>query len=82
MALFQVKYHIRIWRQEVFCMAFLWLYPGGYVDFVESRVDCKEWAYHQLYLADGRFAKNKIWCFYVMNYVERRINQTQGLWCV
>ena len=66
-------------------MAFPWLYPGGNGDFVESRdikVDCKEWAHHQLYLADGRFATDKIWCFYAMNYVERRRNQTQGRWFV
>jgi hypothetical protein len=66
-------------------MAFQKLYLGGSVDFVEShekKVDCKLWAHHQLYLADGRFAKDKMCCFHDMNYVERRRNQTQGRWFV
>jgi hypothetical protein len=29
-------------------------------------------------MADGRFAKDKTWCFYALNYAERRSNMTQG----
>jgi hypothetical protein len=35
-----------------------------------------------LHLADGRFAKNKTWCFFALNYAERRRNTTQGRWFV
>jgi phosphoribosyl 1,2-cyclic phosphodiesterase len=33
-------------------------------------------------MADGRFAKDKTWCFYALNYAERRRNMTQGQWLV
>jgi hypothetical protein len=33
-------------------------------------------------MADGRFAKDKTWCFYALNYAERRKNMTQGQWFV
>jgi hypothetical protein len=31
---------------------------------------------------DGRFAKDKTWCFCASNYTQRRINQVQGQWFV
>jgi hypothetical protein len=33
-------------------------------------------------MADGRFAKDKTWCFYALNYAEHRRNMTQGQWFV
>jgi hypothetical protein len=42
----------------------------------------KNWATQQLHLADGRFAKDKTWCFFALNYAERRRNMTQGRWFV
>jgi hypothetical protein len=33
-------------------------------------------------MADGRFAKDKTWCLYALNYAERRSNMTQGQWFV
>jgi hypothetical protein len=31
-----------------------------------------------LHLVDGRFSKDKTWCFFALNYAERRRNMTQG----
>ena len=42
----------------------------------------KQWAEHQLFLKDGRFAKDKTWCFYALNYIERCRNMDQGRWFV
>ena len=66
-------------------MLYPWLYPGGNGDFVESRnipVTAKKWAEHQLFLKDGRFAKDKTWCFYALNCIERRRNMDQGRWFI
>jgi hypothetical protein len=60
-------------------MLFPWLYPGGNVYFNESiKVDIgvKDWSRQQLFMADGRFAKDKTLCFYALNYAERRRNMT------
>jgi hypothetical protein len=35
-----------------------------------------------LFMAVGRFAKDKTWCFYVLNYAEPRRNTKQGQWFV
>jgi hypothetical protein len=66
-------------------MLFPWLYPGGNGDFKEDRkidIRVKDWASKQLNLTDGRFAKDKTWCFFAFNYAERRRNMTQGRWFV
>jgi hypothetical protein len=72
-------------EKRVFCMFFSWLYPSGSGDFNESRkVDIlvKYWARQQLFMPDGRFAKDKTWCFYALNYDECRRNMTQVQWFV
>jgi hypothetical protein len=33
-------------------------------------------------MAYGRFANDKIWCFYALNYANLRRNMTQGRWFV
>jgi hypothetical protein len=66
-------------------MLFPWWYPDGNGDFKESRtvdIGNKDWARHQLFMADGRFAKDNMWCFYALNYAARRRNMTQGQWFV
>ena len=72
-------------EKKIFCMLFPWLYPGGNGDYNEERkhkVTPKEWAKQQLFLKDGRFAEDKIWCFYALNYAERRRNMDQGRWFI
>jgi hypothetical protein len=66
-------------------MLFPWIYPGGDGDFNEScsvDITVKNWESQQLYMEDGRFARDKTWCFYALNYAERRRNKVQGQWFV
>jgi hypothetical protein len=70
-------------EKMVFRMLFPWLYPGSNGDFNQSRtvdIFVKYWARQQLFLAYDRFAKDKTWCFYALNYSERRRNMTQVQW--
>jgi hypothetical protein len=66
-------------------MIFPWLYPGGNFDFNECQtvdISFTDWTGQELFLADGRFVKDKTWCFYALKYVERRRNMNQGQWFV
>jgi hypothetical protein len=66
-------------------MLFSWLYPGGNGDFNEDQkndISVKDWASQQLLLYDGLFAQDKTWCFFALNYAERKRNMTQGRWFV
>ena len=66
---------------DLFPKAFPWLFPGGTGDFLEHRntdIDASEWARMLLFYEDGRFAKDKMWCFYTLNYIQRRRNQSRG----
>ena len=71
--------------KKVFCMLYPWLYPGGNGDYNESRivsVSPTQWGEHQLFLSDGRFARDKTWCYYAFNYIECRRNMEQGRWFI
>jgi hypothetical protein len=35
-----------------------------------------------MFMTDGRFARDKTWCFYALNCAECRRNMTQGQWFV
>jgi hypothetical protein len=53
----------------VLCKMFPWLCPGGNGDFKEIRtvgIGVKDWARQQMFMADGRFAKYNIGCFYAL----------------
>ena len=66
---------------SLFTRAFPWLFPGGYGDFGQWRQkqpNVSDWARSMLYYRDGRFAKDKIWCFFALDYATRRKNQMQG----
>jgi hypothetical protein len=68
---------------KIFCMAFPWLYPGGRGDFNEyydakGRVGLDAWVKNMLYFRDGRFARDRAWCFFANNYAFRRKNQRAG----
>jgi hypothetical protein len=71
---------------RIFCMAFPWLFPGGVGDWADipttEGVTVEEWARALLFYEDGRFARDKIWCFYALNYVQRRQNMKQGAYFV
>jgi hypothetical protein len=66
---------------NLFPKAFPWLFPGGTGDVLAYRdfaIDPDDWAQTLLYYFDGRFARDKFWAFYALNYVERRRNQKRG----
>jgi hypothetical protein len=68
-------------NEKIFCCAFPWLFPGGYGDIKGIRdqsINLSEWAENLLYYEDGRFARDKLWCFFTLNYLYRRRNQGQS----
>lgn len=67
---------------SVFAMAFPWLYPGGVGDVDAWRntnhIPLKEWLKKMIQYEDCRFARDKMWCFYALNYFQRQQNNDQG----
>jgi hypothetical protein len=65
----------------LFPKAFPWLFPGGRGDFHQFRpkkITITEWVKNLVLYEDGRFAKDKMFGFYVLNYATRKKNQTSG----
>jgi hypothetical protein len=57
------------------------LFPGGYGDFGqfrEKKLNVSDWTRNMLYYRDGRFAKDRIWCFFALDFATRKKNQMQG----
>ena len=53
-------------ENSLFTRAFPWLFPGGVGDFGQFRdkkLNVADWARNMLYYRDGRFARDRIWCF-------------------
>ena len=71
---------------RIFTNAFPWLFPGGIADFRdadrEADIDASNWARHLLRQADGRFQRDKLWCFFVYNYCQRHRNNDDGKYFV
>jgi hypothetical protein len=71
---------------RIFCLAFPWLFPGGIGDWCDvpttEGIKVDDWAKALLLYYDGRFSKDKMWCFYALNYVQRRQNMRQGSYFV
>jgi hypothetical protein len=70
---------------NIFPKAFPWLFPGGVGDVLAYRdfpMEPDDWAQTLLYYYDGRFARDKFWTFYALNFVERRRNQKRGTFFV
>ena len=66
---------------SLFTRAFPWLFPGGYGDYGQFRnkkINVTDWTKNLLYYKDGRFAKDKIWCFLpLILQQEKRIKQVE-----
>jgi hypothetical protein len=65
----------------LFPKAFPWLFPGGRGDFYQFRktkLTVTDWVKNLVLYEDGRFAKDKMFGFYVLNYATRKKNQTSG----
>ena len=70
---------------EIFPRAFPWLFPGGRGDFnqyKQKNIDIADWVLILLRYEDGRFASDKMWTFYALNYRERMKNQSRGSYFV
>ena len=66
---------------KLFCNIFPWLFPGGIGDYNDRhtrQVTIKEWIEHLMQYQDGRFEKDKLFCFYALNYMNRHRNQSSG----
>ena len=68
---------------KIFVNMFPWLFPGGVGDINETgrhekSLSFKKWADYLLHYEDGRFAKDRIWCFYTENMRQRRDNMASG----
>ena len=66
---------------RIFARAFPWLFPGGYgdiKDYSNPEKAAASWGKRLLYYEDGRFAKDKLFCFFAMNYIIRHRNSTSG----
>jgi hypothetical protein len=65
----------------LFPKAFPWLFPGGrgdYHQFRSKKLTVNDWVKNLVLYEDGRFAKDKMFGFYVLNYATRKKNQTSG----
>lgn len=66
---------------KIFACAFPWLFPSGvgdFLDFREHNIGVAEWAKNLIMYEDNRFVKDKMFSFFVLNYVTRRRNQSSG----
>ena len=65
-------------NKKIFCLAFPWLFPGGLGDVKDFPGNIGHWGEMMLRYEDGRFARDKAFCFYAMNYISRQRNNTSG----
>lgn len=66
---------------KLFLHAFPWLFPGGkgsYNDLTDGKLEIQDWLKILLHYEDGRFASDKCWCFFALNYVTRMLNKNSG----
>ena len=70
---------------KLFCKAFPWLFPGGlgdFNDYSEVKETIDQWMKRLLYFQDGRFACDKMWAFFALNYAVRKKNSDSGAYFV
>ena len=48
----------------------------------EADIDASNWARHLLRQSDGRFQRDKLWCFFAYNYSQRHRNNDDGKYFV
>jgi hypothetical protein len=67
--------------KDLFPKAFPWLFPGGtggFKQYRECHIDLNDWIHILMRYEDGRFASDRMWSFYVLNYKQRQTNQSKG----
>lgn len=68
--------------QKIFALAFPWLFPGGLGDIKEFDGNLSTWGSNLLFYEDARFAKDKLFSFFAMNYIIRHRNSSSGNWFI
>jgi len=69
--------------KRIFVNAFPWLFPGGIGDIKDfPSKNLSDWGKMMLYYEDGRFASDKIFGFFAMNYIIRNRNSSSGSWFI
>ena len=69
--------------QRLFARAYPWLFPGGIGDLQDfPGQNLSEWGKNMIYYQDGRFTKDKFFCFFALNYITRRRNASSGNWFI
>ena len=63
---------------NLFVKSYPWLFPGGFGDASSYPGDLATWAEHLMYYYDGRFCKDKFFCFFALNYITRARNSQNG----
>ena len=67
--------------EDIFPKVMPWLFPGGVggpYDLFPKKRTMQDWGEACLYYEDGRFAKDKIFAFYALSYINRHRNDSQG----
>lgn len=75
--------HMNTYEEDnsLFTKAFPWLFPGGIGEFGQFRNNnliMRDWARRMFYYEDGRIAKDRIWCFFALDFATRKTNQASG----
>ena len=74
-------------QKRLFARAYPWLFPGGVGDIQDfpksgSGSNIKEWGKNLIMYRDGRFTKDKFFCFFALNYITRQRNASSGNWFI
>ena len=72
-------------EELLYAKAFPWLFPGGLGDYNchrEDDIKFDEWLKKMIMYQDGRFATDKLWVFYSLNVLQRKLNAEQGAYFV
>ena len=67
---------------RIFTRAFPWLFPGGIGDIKDFNGDVNKWGENMLLYEDGRFTRDKFFCFFALNYIIRYRNASSGNWFI
>ena len=62
-------------ESKIFACGFPWLFPSGagdYLDFREVNLTAANWAKYLMMYEDGGFVRDKMFCFFILNYETRR----------
>lgn len=69
--------------KRLFARAYPWLFPGGIGDLQDfPNQNLREWGRNMIYYQDGRFTKDKFFCFFALNYITRQRNASSGNWFI